>query len=82
MLYTIVHNAEFYAPGRLERDHHGKLVEHFGAGEIAAAIQANGGPVLVLVPTEYLSHLTGDSSLNARELDRNKETSIALVQSR
>jgi hypothetical protein len=83
MLYTMSHNAEFYAAGRLEYDVDGQLVEHYGAVEIAEYIQANGqSPVLVIVPNEYNQQLSESDRLVSQPLSQNGDLTISSVSLR
>lgn len=77
MLYTVEHNAEFYAAGRLERDGKGDLIRHDGGLEIVNYIRANGGsPVLVIVPNEHADVLAKESGLVANTIAHNTELTI------
>ncbi len=82
-LYTISHNAEFYAAGRLVRDNEGKQLRLYTANEILAEINAGGGrPVLVLVPLEHLTLLTRDEKLKTEVLKDNGELAITVVSAK
>jgi hypothetical protein len=83
MLYTIEHNAEFYAAGRLERNDKGDLIRHDGGLEIVNCIQANGGsPVLVLVPNEHAGVLASEPSLIVEPVARNAGLTIVSAKLR
>ena len=83
MLHTISHNAEFYAAGRLLRDSSGKQIRLSGVNEVVDEIAAeNGRSVLVLVPLEYLSQLTGNEKIKTEILKDNGELAIAAVSTR
>jgi len=80
LLHTISHNAEFYAPGRLERDDKGQLVGHFGTGEIAELLRSTGeASVLVIVPNEYAPQLNGSRELGSTPITHNTELTITAV---
>ena len=83
MLHTISHNAEFYAAGRLLRDSSGRQLRLSGVNEVVDEIAAeNGSTVLVLVPLEYLSQLTGSEKIKTEVLKDNGELAIAAVSIR
>jgi 4-amino-4-deoxy-L-arabinose transferase-like glycosyltransferase len=79
-LHTISMNSEFYAAGRLLRDSDGKQRWLSGVDEVESEIKAgNNEPVLVLVPVEYSSQLTGYPRFDARVLNDNNELAIIAV---
>jgi 4-amino-4-deoxy-L-arabinose transferase-like glycosyltransferase len=79
-LYTISHNAEFYAAGRLLRDAEGKQRHLDSISEVKSEIVTeNGQPVLVLIPLESLSQLTNDEKLNSEVIKNNGELAITTV---
>lgn len=76
-LHTISHNAEFYGAGRLVRESNGKQKLFRSIAEIAEFLEKeNAKSVLVLVPHEYLSHLTGSDLVKTKVLDKNAELTI------
>lgn len=76
-LHTVSHNAEFYAAGRLLRDEAGKQRRLSTNDELLEAITAGGSaPVVVLVPLEYLSHLTRDERVKTELLADNGELAV------
>jgi len=79
-IYTVSHNAEFYAAGRLVRDADGKQPKLYSADEVLTEINAGGGqPILVLVPLERLVVLTKDDRLKTLVIKDNGELAIAAV---
>lgn len=81
MLHTLSHNAEFYAAGRLLRDETGSQKRFWGEPEMLAEINADQGkPVLVLIPLEYLSRLTGYDKVRCEVLKDNGELAIVYVE--
>lgn len=78
---TVVHNAEFYAAGRLVRDQDGKQHRFIGAAELREFIDShNGTPILVFCPLEHIRHLTNNELLDTQVIDDNGELDIALVR--
>lgn len=79
-LHTISDNAEFYAAGRLLRTPEGKQRYLSGIDEVTTEIKAdNGRIVLVLVPVEYLSQLTGSKNLKTEVIIDNGDLAITAV---
>jgi 4-amino-4-deoxy-L-arabinose transferase-like glycosyltransferase len=79
-VYTLSHNAEFYAAGRLVRDESGKQLRLFTPAEVRAVIETNGSsPILVLVPLVNLIVLTRDRTLKTEVLADNTELAIVAV---
>ncbi|MEJ7624712.1 MAG: glycosyltransferase family 39 protein [Pyrinomonadaceae bacterium] len=81
-LHTISHNAEFYAPGRLERDERGRQQRLSGNDELLARLAENGAAVLVLVPLGYLETLTRDTRMSSEVIDTNSELAAVKVAKR
>jgi 4-amino-4-deoxy-L-arabinose transferase-like glycosyltransferase len=80
-LFTVSHNAEFYAAGRLIRDGDGKQHKFYGVHEVREYIDGHGGePLLVLVPLEYVRILSSSDAVWASVLDENGELAIAYVE--
>ncbi len=79
--YTLSHNAEFYAAGRLLRDGEGKQRKLLTAAEVLHEIDSGGRPVLVLMPTQpqFLQALKNDPRLSTEILANNGELLIALA---
>jgi 4-amino-4-deoxy-L-arabinose transferase-like glycosyltransferase len=79
-LFTLSHNAEFYAAGRLIRDADGKQHKFYGVHEIRDYITTHDQkPLLVLIPNEYVKQLTGNDLVDAEVLEENGELAIAFV---
>lgn len=76
-MHTVSHNAEFYAAGRLLRDSDGKLKKLLGPVE-AARVASEYGPILVIVPLEYLGQLDSNSQFDSEVIGENGE--LAIVQ--
>jgi 4-amino-4-deoxy-L-arabinose transferase-like glycosyltransferase len=80
-LHIAEHNAEFYAPGRIERDGGGKLRTFYGPSEISETLRQNGSPnALVLVPLEYVSQLTENDALYAKVIADNGRVAIVYAE--
>jgi len=83
MLHGVSHNAEFYASGRILRDEQGKQKKLLGPPDVLREIdQGGGGPVLVLVPLEYLYQLTQSEFLEVELLKTNDEAALVFVRSK
>lgn len=82
-LYTVSHNAEFYAPGRLERDAVGKQRQLNNTGELAEMIRRqSSGSALVIYPLRLGNHLFEGVEVRAEKISDNTEYGIALVTNR
>ncbi len=77
-MHTVSHNAEFYAAGRLLRNSDGKLTKLLGPVEVASVASEN-GPILVLVPIEYLSQLNSNTQFDSEVFSENGELAIVQV---
>jgi 4-amino-4-deoxy-L-arabinose transferase-like glycosyltransferase len=81
VLHGISHNAEFYAAGRIVRDPDGKQKKFPGPREVQDEIKLRGGgPVLVLVPQEYLMQLLQTDFLETEVLGGNDAWSLVVVR--
>jgi len=79
-LFTLSHNAEFYAAGRLIRDADGKQHKFYGVHEIRDYMASHDNePLLVLIPHEYVRQLADSDLVNAKVLEENGELAIAIV---
>ncbi len=79
-LYTISHNAEFYAAGRLVRDERGKQRQFNNTGELAQALKVEiSGSALVIYPLKLQRHLFESSEVNAETIKDNGEYAVAYV---
>lgn len=82
-LYTVSHNAEFYAPGRLERDALGKQRQLNNTGELAEIIgRQPSASVLVIYPLRLERPLLDGTEVQVEKLSDNTEYGIALVTRR
>ncbi|MEQ1604290.1 MAG: glycosyltransferase family 39 protein [Pyrinomonadaceae bacterium] len=80
MVYTLSHNAEFYAPGRLLRDATGKQKAFYHVDDLLPYLaRENGKAALILVPIEHLTVLTNDTRITANVLKDNTELAIVEV---
>jgi 4-amino-4-deoxy-L-arabinose transferase-like glycosyltransferase len=83
MVYTLSHNAEFYAAGRLIRDEAGKQKKFYHADELLPTLNAETArAALALVPIEHLKVLTGDPRLTAEVLKDNTELAIVAISAK
>lgn len=79
-LYTVSHNAEFYAPGRLVRDGAGKQRQLNNTGELVEALRReNVGSALVIYPLRLEKHVVENNDVNAEVMANNGEYAIAYV---
>ncbi len=81
-LHTIERTAEFYAAGRLVYDAHGEPIKLEGAEEVVKVAQPGGGPVLVLVPLEYIGQLTTHARLACDVIGNNGKVALVAVRTR
>lgn len=82
-LYTVSHNAEFYAPGRLMRGKDGKQRQLNNTGELAEMIGLTGSEsALTIYPLRLESHLLTATEVKAEKLSDNGEYGIAIVTKR
>ena len=81
-LYTVSHNLEFYAAGRLEREADGKLKRFDDFSVLVGEIKKNGGErVLVVVPQETVANLRKENdSAEIEMLAENGDSAIILVK--
>lgn len=79
-LYTVSHNAEFYAPGRLIRDGVGKQRQLNNTGELVESLRKeNAASALVIYPLRLQKHVLESNEINAEVIKDNGEYVIALV---
>lgn len=83
-LYTVSHNAEFYAAGRLLRQPDGKLKRYDDFSVLINDLKASeDAQVLVLVPQKDVPNLIGiDNSIEVKPLGENEELAIILITSK
>ena len=81
-LYTVSHNAEFYAAGRLLRETDGKLKRYDDFSVLVNDLKASeNARILVLVPQKDVRNLIKDSNSNDMELlDENGDLAVILVK--
>jgi 4-amino-4-deoxy-L-arabinose transferase-like glycosyltransferase len=79
-LHTIEHTAEFYAAGRVAREPDGKPVRFEGPQQIEAVLRQNAGPILVIVPVEFATQLTGYAPLEVEALGDNGTVALFVVR--
>ena len=79
-MHRVSHNAEFYATGPMLRDTEGKQERLTGPKEVVAEMRKLGtNRVLVMIPPEYIHHLTKSDLVETEVLESNKEWSLTLV---
>jgi 4-amino-4-deoxy-L-arabinose transferase-like glycosyltransferase len=81
-LHTIERTAEFYAAGRLAYDQQGEPVMYDWVGYVMQAARTHDGPVLVIVPDEYVWQLTGYSSLICDVVGSNGRVALVAARAR
>jgi 4-amino-4-deoxy-L-arabinose transferase-like glycosyltransferase len=80
MFYTLSHNAEFYAAGRVFRDGTGKQRTFYKTDELAAIVAAEPEQRgLVIVPVEHVANLQESGQLKVEVISDNTELAIAVV---
>ncbi len=83
MVYTLSHNAEFYAAGRLLRDETGKQRTFYQVEQLLPFL--NSEPerrALVLVPIEHLDVLKKNSNISTEVIGDNSELAIAAISAK
>ncbi|HUR97373.1 MAG TPA: glycosyltransferase family 39 protein [Pyrinomonadaceae bacterium] len=82
-MHRVNHNAEFYATGPLVRDGEGKQNRLTGPKEVREEMTALGSSrALVLIPPEYIFHLTQSDLIRAEVLQSNEDWALTLVSER
>jgi len=80
-LYTVSHNLEFYAAGRLARDADGKLKRYEDFSVLVKDLQTEkNNRILVLVPQKDVANLFTDDSVETKVLGDNGESALVLLQ--
>ncbi|MGC2238157.1 MAG: glycosyltransferase family 39 protein [Pyrinomonadaceae bacterium] len=80
-LFTVSHNAEFYAAGRLLRDDAGKLKRYDDFLDLVNSLKRENTPkILVLVPHSNTKDITGSPLVESEILGDNGDTAIVLVK--
>ena len=78
--YTISHNAEFYAPGRLVRDSDGQQHRFTSLEELESFVRAQKEPVLVFTQLHVAKHVFEDPKLLSHDLGHNGELQLIAVR--
>ena len=79
-MHRVSHNAEFYTTGPLLRDEEGKQKRLPGPREVLGEMRSLGkSSALVLIPPEYLHHLTQSDLIRTEILESNEEWALTLV---
>ena len=79
-MHRVSHNAEFYATGPLLRDAEGKQERLTGPKEVLAEMRRLGtSRALVMIPPEYIHHLTQSNLVRTEVLQSNEEWDLTLV---
>jgi len=79
-MHRVNHNAEFYATGPLVRDPEGKQNRLTGPKEVLEEMRILGTSMtLVLIPPEYLFHLTQSDMIRTEVLQSNEDWTLTLV---
>jgi 4-amino-4-deoxy-L-arabinose transferase-like glycosyltransferase len=82
-LFTVSHNAEFYAAGRLIRDDAGKLKRYDNFQILVEELKRSGAPrILVFVPHDNTKHITESPLVESEILGDNGETAIVSVKAK
>ena len=80
MMHRVSHNAEFYATGPLLRDAEGKQDRLTGPKEVREEMERLGtNRALVMIPPEYIEHLTRSDLVQTEVLRSNADWSLTLV---
>ncbi len=81
-LYTVSHNLEFYAAGRLERDADGKLKRYDDFSVLIKAVKTAGDQrILVVVPQANVPNLQKENDLaDIETIAENGESAIILIK--
>lgn len=80
MVYTLSHNAEFYAAGRLLRDETGKQKTFYRVEDLVPVLgHENANSALALVPVERLALLQRDERIKTEIIEDNTELAIVAI---
>ena len=81
-LYTVSHNLEFYAAGRLERDEDGKLKRYDNFYELVQKLKTEkNGKTLIIVPLANVSNLQAENgAADIEVISENGESAIILIK--
>ena len=79
-MHRVSHNAEFYATGPLLRDSEGRQERLTGPREVLAEMRNLGTrQALVMIPPEYIHHLTQSDLVQTEVLRSNEDWALTLV---
>lgn len=81
-LHTVERTAEYYAAGRLQYGTDGEPVKFEGETQVEAAARANGGWVLVIVPSSLKGQLTSYAPLETELIEDNGGVALFAVRIR
>lgn len=80
-LYTVSHNLEFYAAGRLARESSGRQKRYEDVSVLVKDLKNEpNNRILVLVPRKDVLNLLADGSVTAETLGENDESALILLQ--
>jgi hypothetical protein len=80
-MHTIERTAEFYAGSRLLRAADGEVLKLQGTDAVIQIARQTGGPVLVMVPSEFSRQITTNPSLEVVSIGENGEFALFAVRS-
>ena len=81
-LYSVERSTEFYAARRLAYDATGNPVMLDSVGRLIELLKGGGGPVLVVLPAEYVPYLTKAGVLEAEMIGDNGVSALFVVRSK
>ncbi|MEJ7713373.1 MAG: glycosyltransferase family 39 protein [Pyrinomonadaceae bacterium] len=83
-LHTVERGAEFYGSGRLIYDSHGEPLRLDGPSAVVEFVQrsGSGGPLIVLIPVQYVQQLTDNAAISAEIIGDNTNTALVVVKRR
>jgi 4-amino-4-deoxy-L-arabinose transferase-like glycosyltransferase len=82
MFHTVVHNAEFYAAGRIARDPDGTQLRIVSLDQLAAEIGNRGGSALVFMQIPYIEQIRSDARFTHQYLGDNGEHALVSISLR
>lgn len=80
-LHTVEHTSEFYASGRVNYGADGELVKFESVFQVRDAARGS-GPVLVIIPLEYVEQLTASAMLDTEVIGNNGALVVVAVRAR
>jgi 4-amino-4-deoxy-L-arabinose transferase-like glycosyltransferase len=81
-LHTIDRTAQYYAAGRLQYGADGEPLKFEGETQVEAAARAEGGTILVIVPSEFSRQLTTYKPLETEIIEDNNGRALLAVRIR